>query len=71
MDGAAHREARSSRSRAQALKLSPQEQVVASEPAVGLPLIAAYEQQLGLKFERRRETTDVLVIDSVARPTPD
>jgi uncharacterized protein (TIGR03435 family) len=37
---------------------------------VGLPLIAAYEQQLGLKFERRRETTDVLVIDSVARPTP-
>jgi hypothetical protein len=49
----------------------PQELVVASEPAVGLPLIAAYEQQLGLKFERRRETTDVLVIDSVARPTPD
>jgi uncharacterized protein (TIGR03435 family) len=45
--------------------------VVASEPAVGLPIIDAFEQQLGLKFERRRETTDVLVIDSVARPTPD
>ena len=49
----------------------PQEPVVASQPAVGLPIIAAFEQQLGLKFERRRETTEVLVIDSVARPTPD
>ena len=42
-----------------------------SEPSVGVPLVAAFEQQLGLKFERRKEMTDVVVIDSVERPTPD
>ena len=34
-------------------------------------MIAAFEQQLGLTFERRKEVSDVLVIDSVERPTPD
>ena len=47
----------------------PKEPTV-SDLSVGLPLIAAFEQQLGLKFERRKETTDVVVIDSVERPTP-
>jgi uncharacterized protein (TIGR03435 family) len=31
----------------------------------------AIQEQLGLRFEPRRETVDVLVLDSVARPTPD
>ena len=48
----------------------PQQPVTVSEPSVGLPIIAAFEQQLGLKFERRKEATDVIVIDSVERPTP-
>ena len=49
----------------------PQQRSTVSDPPVGLPLIAAFEQQLGLKFERRKELSDVLVIDSVERPTPD
>jgi uncharacterized protein (TIGR03435 family) len=38
---------------------------------LGVPLAAAVVDQLGLRFERRRESIDVLVIDSVERPTPD
>jgi uncharacterized protein (TIGR03435 family) len=34
----------------------------------GAPLITAMEDQLGLKFERRTEVTDVLVIEHVAMP---
>jgi uncharacterized protein (TIGR03435 family) len=37
----------------------------------GTSLVAAAEDQLGLTFERGREMLDVLVIDSVERPTPD
>jgi uncharacterized protein (TIGR03435 family) len=37
----------------------------------GTSLVAAAEDQLGLKFERGRETLEVLMIDAVARPTPD
>lgn len=34
-------------------------------------LFTALEEQLGLKLERQRGAVDVLVIDSVERPTPD
>lgn len=36
----------------------------------GFPVLAAMVAQLGLTIERRRELMDVLVIDSVAVPTP-
>ena len=45
------------------------EQPGVSELSVGLPIIGAFAQQLGLRFERRKEMTDVVVIDSVERPT--
>ena len=48
----------------------PQQRDPDPEPSVGLPIIAAFEQQLGLKFEQRKELIEVLVIDSVERPTP-
>jgi uncharacterized protein (TIGR03435 family) len=34
-------------------------------------VLAAMERQLGLRFERRKELTDVLVVDDVSMPTPD
>ena len=37
----------------------------------GTSLVAAAEDQLGLKFERGREMVDVLVIESAQPPTPD
>jgi uncharacterized protein (TIGR03435 family) len=38
----------------------------------GLPsMFAALEEQLGLKLESTRAPLEVLVIDSVERPTPD
>jgi uncharacterized protein (TIGR03435 family) len=37
----------------------------------GTTLVAAAEDQLGLKFERSRENIEVLVIDSIQRPSPD
>jgi uncharacterized protein (TIGR03435 family) len=40
-------------------------------PTGGTSLVAAAEDQLGLKFERGRELLDVLVIDSASMPTPD
>jgi uncharacterized protein (TIGR03435 family) len=44
----------------------------APEPtSPGPSLLAAMEEQLGLKFVRRHELLDVLVIDSVEYPTPD
>ena len=39
--------------------------------ARGLPLVAAIEVQLGLRFERRKEMLATVVIDSVEMPTPD
>jgi len=35
----------------------------------GLPYAAAFADQLGLRFERREELVDILVIDSVTRPS--
>ena len=37
----------------------------------GISFFTALEEQLGLKLEPTREVMDVLVIDSVERPTPD
>jgi uncharacterized protein (TIGR03435 family) len=34
-------------------------------------VLGTVEEQLGLRFEQRKETMDVLVIDSVAMPEPD
>lgn len=34
------------------------------------PILQALEKQLGLKVERRTEMLDVMVIDQIARPTP-
>jgi uncharacterized protein (TIGR03435 family) len=36
----------------------------------GLSFFTALEEQLGLQLEPAREVMDVLVIDSVERPTP-
>jgi uncharacterized protein (TIGR03435 family) len=38
---------------------------------VGSSLVDAFEDQLGLKIERRQEQVDVLVIDHVDLPSPD
>lgn len=43
----------------------------ASDPARAAALVTAIQDQLGLKFEPARRPVDVLVIDSVERPTPD
>ena len=43
----------------------------ASDPARAAALVTAIQDQLGLRLEARRAPIDVLVIDSVERPTPD
>jgi uncharacterized protein (TIGR03435 family) len=44
----------------------------APAPASDAPsLFTALQEQLGLRLESRRGPVDVLVIDSVERPTPD
>jgi uncharacterized protein (TIGR03435 family) len=40
-------------------------------PEFGLPLTEAVVDQLGLRFERRREPVEVLVVDHVTMPSPD
>jgi uncharacterized protein (TIGR03435 family) len=50
------------------------DQVVSSQPAgapLGPTLINAFEEQLGLKFERRDQILERFVIDSVSAPSPD
>ena len=37
----------------------------------GPPLVTALQEQLGLKLQAARSRMDVIVIDSVDRPTPD
>ena len=41
----------------------------ASDDRAGGSVFTAVQEQLGLKLERRRETTDVLVIDSLELPS--
>jgi uncharacterized protein (TIGR03435 family) len=41
-----------------------------ARPPAGVSFFTALEEQLGLKLEPTREVMDVLVIDSVERPTP-
>ena len=43
---------------------------LAVAPEDALSIFTAVEEQLGLKLESRREPVDVVVIDSVERPTP-
>ena len=43
--------------------------LTAAEDATGGSVFTAVQEQLGLKLERRRETLDVLVIDSVEMPS--
>ena len=57
------------------LKWSPEQLAGAPGPAPAEPqerpgLFTALQEQLGLKLEASREIVDVLVIDSVERPTP-
>jgi len=47
---------------------TPQER---AQDGLGLPYDVAFEKQLGLRFERRQELIDVLVIEHVALPTAD
>jgi len=42
----------------------------ATAPADGPSIFAALEEQLGLKLSAERAQVDVLVVDSVSRPTP-
>lgn len=39
--------------------------------AEGPDVLGAVEEQLGLRFERRKVQMDVLVVDSVSTPEPD
>jgi uncharacterized protein (TIGR03435 family) len=39
--------------------------------ATAVPLVTALREQLGLRFEARREPAEVLVIDRASRPVPD
>ena len=48
------------------LNWSP-DQVATDKPS----MFGALEEQLGLKLDAVRRTTDVLVIDHVEKPTPD
>jgi uncharacterized protein (TIGR03435 family) len=41
------------------------------EPTLGSSYVTAVREQLGLKFERRKEPLPVLIIDHVEAPTPD
>ena len=43
----------------------------AKGPATGASLFTAVQEQLGLRLEPRRAPVNVMVIDSVERPTPD
>jgi uncharacterized protein (TIGR03435 family) len=52
------------------VKWTPTETTNDSPPDY-VPLFIAIEEQLGLKLERGRGPIEVLVIDSVERPTPD
>lgn len=45
--------------------------VDAPDPTVGASLFTAIQEQLGLRLEARQAPMNVLVIDSVERPTPD
>jgi uncharacterized protein (TIGR03435 family) len=42
-----------------------------SEAGLGVPFDVAVERQLGLRFERRTEPVDVLVIEHVTMPSVD
>ena len=46
-------------------------QVAQDQPNAPASVFTAIQEQLGLKLESRKETMDVLVIDSVERPTED
>ena len=43
---------------------------LAVAPSDVLSIFTAVQEQLGLRLESRREPVDVVVIDSVERPTP-
>ena len=51
------------------VKWTPTE-TTSDAPPDHVPLLIAIEEQLGLKLERGRGPVDVLVIESVERPTP-
>jgi uncharacterized protein (TIGR03435 family) len=60
------------------LKWAPEQQAPAAGPASGLStadrdrpsLFTAVQEQLGLKLEPAKGTVEVLVIDTIAHPTP-
>jgi uncharacterized protein (TIGR03435 family) len=51
--------------------MPPSPGAVDSRPVDGPPLVEAVESQLGLRFERRDETVQVMVIDHAEMPDPD
>lgn len=51
--------------------MPPSPGVADSRPVDGPPLVEAVESQLGLRFERREEVVQVLVIDHAEMPDPD
>jgi uncharacterized protein (TIGR03435 family) len=53
------------------LEFTPSRSLELRVPQLGLQLAEAFEHYLGLRFERRQKPVDILVIDAVARPSPD
>jgi uncharacterized protein (TIGR03435 family) len=53
------------------LEFAPKASREQSPNALGVPFDVAFEGQLGLRFERRQELLDVLVIDHVTMPSVD
>ena len=46
-----------------------QSAIIARTAESGAPLAVAVVEQLGLRFEKRRELVDILVVESVSMPT--
>jgi uncharacterized protein (TIGR03435 family) len=53
------------------LEFAPSSSLALSSAVIGVPLASAVQDQLGLRFEKRQERVDVLVVEQVSRPSAD